>query len=237
MGKVATKELTTQLKAYATKQLGVDLIGICTAADLDVLEPVYVGWTIRVYTRRVCEVLPEACSVIVIGYHVWDDAHELAVRRGQGWSYPGYAPMAIQARSLALWLERQGHRIYAAYPLISLKRAAQLAGLGAYGKHSLIITPQYGPWVRLVPVLTDAELVPDAPFEVDLCNGCEACVTACPVNALTPYAVDPDRCLVGIHLRPDADRLSKELLDRYEPQITTHAHLMCTVCQKACPVG
>ena len=56
------------------------------------------------------------------------------------------------------------------------------------------------------------------------------------VGALTPYIVDADRCLVGRHLDSPSDEL-RPLLARYEPQVSTHAHLMCTECQKVCPLG
>ena len=68
------------------------------------------------------------------------------------------------------------------------------------------------------------------------------------VGALTPYIVDADRCLVGRHLDSPFDSPStrlragssdelRPLLARYEPQVSTHAHLMCTECQKVCPLG
>jgi len=223
------------LRAYATAQLGVDLIGVCAASDLDTLDPIYVGWTIRRHTGRVRDLLPDARSIVVLGYRVWDEVHEVAVRQGQSWSYLGYAPLAAQRQGLALWLERQGYHAYARYPLISMKHAARLAGLGSFGKQSLIVTREYGPWVRLGIVVTDAELAPDAPFEENLCGECEACVMACPVGALTPYIVDDTACLVGRHVAGPPNEI-KELLARYEPQITPHAHLMCTACQKACPL-
>jgi len=230
-----SEELSARLKAYATVQLGVDLIGVCAASDLDALDPIYVRWTIRQHTDRVRDLLPGARSIVVLGYHVWDEIHEVAVRRGQGWSYLGYAPLAAQSRGLALWLERQGYHTYARYPLISMKNAARLAGLGSFGKQSLIVTPEYGPWVRLGAVITDAELAPDAPFEENLCGECEACVVACPVGALTPYVVDDTACLVGRHAADPPDEI-RELLACYEPQITSHAYLMCTACQKMCPL-
>lgn len=67
--------------------------------------------------------------------------------------------------------------------IISQKHAAQAAGLGTIGRHSLLITPEFGSMVWLGAVLTNAELAPD-PLLPSLCTDCGACVAACPVNAL-----------------------------------------------------
>lgn len=232
--------LAEELKNFTFKDLRVDLLGICKAEDLDFLEPVYVGWIYKRYTERVRDIFPEGRSVVVLGYHVWDDIHEVAVQRKRGWSYPGYSSLSVQYYRLVNWLKEHGFFVYSNYPLLSYKQAARLAGLGVYGKQSLIITPQFGPWVRLALVVTDAGLVPDEPFGEDLCGNCTTCIEACPVGALTPYMVDPDRCLVGVTLREDEDwrlKVDPELRKLYEPRVTEHAHLMCTACQKACPIG
>jgi epoxyqueuosine reductase QueG len=229
-------ELAAAVKAYAV-EIGLELAGVVSVDVLDALPRTWVGWTIRSYTERIREHLPEARSVVMLGCHVWDDILEAAVRRGEGWHYPGYWALSARARDVAIFLERQGYRAYLGGPLVSWKQAARLAGLGTYGKNALLVTPDFGPWVRLAAVITDAPMAHDIPFEDDLCGDCEACLAACPVGALTPYTVDPDRCLVGVHLGPEAARADEALLARYESQITPLAHLMCTACQKACPLG
>lgn len=67
--------------------------------------------------------------------------------------------------------------------IISQKHAAQAAGLGTIGRHSLLITPEFGSMVWLGAVLCDRELEPDEVKE-NICNNCNLCVGACPVNAL-----------------------------------------------------
>jgi epoxyqueuosine reductase QueG len=138
---------------------------------------------------------------------------------------------------MAFFLEDKGYSTYRGYPLISYKMAAQLAGLGVYGKNSLIVTPQFGPWVRFTVLLTTASLEEDLPAKEDLCGKCAKCIKACPLGALTPYKVDPDRCLVGIHLNDKVNEKLKELIDKYEPSLTSQSHLMCTACQKVCKIG
>lgn len=67
--------------------------------------------------------------------------------------------------------------------IVSLKHAAQAAGLGAIGRHSLLITPEFGSMVWLGAVLVDAPLDPD-PMLDNPCTNCGACVQVCPVHAL-----------------------------------------------------
>lgn len=68
--------------------------------------------------------------------------------------------------------------------IISQKHAAQAAGLGTIGRHSLLITPQYGSMVWLGAVLSEQEFEPD-PLLTPICNNCNLCVEICPINALS----------------------------------------------------
>lgn len=67
--------------------------------------------------------------------------------------------------------------------IISLKHAAEAAGLGTIGRHSLLITPEFGSMVWLGAVLCAQELESDNKKEA-ICNDCGLCVEACPINAL-----------------------------------------------------
>ena len=67
--------------------------------------------------------------------------------------------------------------------IISQKHAAQAAGLGTIGRHSLLITKQFGSMVWLGSVLCEAEIEPDEMME-NICTHCNKCVHICPVNAL-----------------------------------------------------
>lgn len=77
--------------------------------------------------------------------------------------------------------------------IVSLKHAAQAAGLGSIGRHSLLITPQLGSMVWLGAILTNEELEPD-PLPEPVCTNCGLCVRACPVNALAQPEVDQQAC-------------------------------------------
>lgn len=77
--------------------------------------------------------------------------------------------------------------------IISQKHAAQAAGLGTIGRHSLLITPEFGSMVWLGAVLTEAAFTPDEP-KAPICTGCNFCVDACPVNALEKTELDQPAC-------------------------------------------
>ena len=77
--------------------------------------------------------------------------------------------------------------------IVSLKHTAQAAGLGTIGRHSLLLTPEFGAMVWLGAVLTDAELEPD-PLLEPICTDCGLCVHSCPVNALAQPEVDQAAC-------------------------------------------
>ena len=77
---------------------------------------------------------------------------------------------------------------------VSFKYAASRAGLGVYGRSSLIITPQFGPRVRFGLVLTDAPLEADQPPRMDFCTGCQVCMKLCPGKAITEKGHDRVKC-------------------------------------------
>lgn len=65
-----------------------------------------------------------------------------------------------------------------------LQEAAVSAGLGWLGKNRIIITPQYGTHVSFSMIVTNAPLVPNKPFEEDLCGDCDLCLKTCPTGAI-----------------------------------------------------
>ena len=77
--------------------------------------------------------------------------------------------------------------------IISQKHAAQAAGLGTIGRHSLLITPEFGSMVWLGTILTDAALEPD-PLKASICDNCNLCVKICPINALEHVEMNQQAC-------------------------------------------
>ena len=84
------------------------------------------------------------------------------------------------------WVESNGRKEQFGH--ISLKHAAELAGLGRIGRNYLLTNSEYGNHLWLSAVLTNAELVPDKKAKYKICEKCNKCVESCPSGALGDLA-------------------------------------------------
>ena len=103
--------------------------------------------------------------------------------------------------------------------------AAKYAGLGTLGLHHSLITPEYGPRVRLGSIFTAAALPGDPVAAEDHCNGCRVCERLCPAGALRRA----DGEVVG--------HLDKDACTRHHIVLRAEKRWPCGVCVKVCPVG
>jgi len=123
---------------------------------------------------------------------------------------------------------------------ICLKKAAVLAGIGAQGKHTVVVSPIHGSYLRFAAVLTSAELEDDRAFTDDLCRNCMRCIDACPAKALTPFTININRCMVYASENPSSGNVSadvRELERRLIKRPSKHGFIECTICLDSCPIG
>jgi epoxyqueuosine reductase QueG len=102
--------------------------------------------------------------------------------------------------------------------------AGKYAGLGTIGFNHTLLTKDYGPRVRIVSVLTEAEIEPDAVQEKNLCIHCGMCARCCPTDAFFDIG------------KPVA-YMDKYKCARYHQKLREHYCYPCGVCIKVCPVG
>lgn len=119
---------------------------------------------------------------------------------------------------------------------VFLKDAAVLAGIGVMGRNNLVVTPRYGPRVRLRGLLVDCPLGYSSPLEdFAPCTGCTApCLQACPEAAFTGGGYQRERCQ-----RQMAKNEAAKIVLR-SPVVgmpTRYKVAYCRRCELACPVG
>lgn len=150
------------------------------------------------------------------------------------------ARLNLVASKVAGAVQRSGFR---AYPVpasdrfdnericavFSHKLAAHLAGLGWIGRSCLLVTPDAGPRVRFVTVLTDAPLVAGTPMEVQ-CGDCSECVDACPVQAFTGRLFREDEPREARYDARKCELFFKAMENEGRPAV-------CGLCLHACPHG
>jgi len=103
--------------------------------------------------------------------------------------------------------------------------AGKYAGLGTIGASHNLLTPEFGPRVRLVSVFTSASLPPDPTIAEELCIQCAACARCCPKKAIS---MRKDRLI--------ADYDKTACLEMHE-ELTARRCYPCGICSKVCPVG
>ena len=251
-------QLADAVRAEATR-LGFDLVGITpavTPAGFDHLQE----WLRRGYAGEMSYmprredayehpsgVLPEVRSLIVVGLNYFNadyesDQDETTSPQATG-RIARYAVGTTDYHDVLKSLLKQLGRflqdklpecrtrsVVDTAPLLE-RDFAVLAGLGWFGKNTMLINKRIGSWFFLGALLTDAELTPDAPHATSHCGTCTRCLEACPTDAFPePGVLDARRCI---------SYLTIELRDQPIPQDLREGMgnwvFGCDICQDVCP--
>lgn len=149
----------------------------------------------------------------------------------------------LKKKLLALlhWIEGEvGRELPAARAYVDTgpvleRELARRAGLGWFGRNTMLIHPRRGSYFFLGSLLLELELEPDAPFEEDRCGTCSACVDACPTGALLGRdadgapVIDATRCISYLTIEHRGP-IPRELRPRIGNRIYG-----CDICQEVCP--
>jgi epoxyqueuosine reductase len=253
MSTVAQQPRLEQRLERHARELGFELFGIAPATSADGFAHLQ-DWLARGfagemdYLRRHGDarqhpeaLLPNVRSVVMVGMNyapgpgVDEQADGLRgkiARYAAGKDY--HDVLRRKLNELLAWVQHeapgtQGRGVVDTAPLLE-RDFARRAGLGWFGKNTMLINKRLGSYCFLGALLLDRELGVNAPFEADHCGSCRRCLDACPTDAFAgPYQLDARRCISYLTVE-----LRGPIPEELRPGIGDWI-FGCDVCQEVCP--
>lgn len=240
--------------------LGIDDVGIAGAAEYQSPK-----------SYEITKFLPDAKSIIVLAFKVPSSCESPSLSAALN----SYLDLGAFARAssyrITRFLENKYKAKVASLPLsypfeihndrkaiadFSQRHAAVAAGLGTFGRHNLLIHPQFGTRVNFTSIVTNLELKPSPKPKEEFCINCNICVENCPGQALDvagktdimkcmkhslPYGIGGDITFwIKFHgSSPEEQRemLMSEQYGRLRQSLYLGNQYQCFNCLKLCPVG
>ena len=183
---------------------------------------------------------PEAESIIVVALnyytpHEHEENHDKGKISRYAWGDDYHDVLKEKLRELFDWIkmenpEAEGKICVDTAPIMD-KAWAVRAGLGWLGKHSNVITKEYGSWIFIGEILLNFALEYDNKMVEDHCGTCTACLDACPTGAIIePYIVDSKACISYATIELRSDKLPDEISENLNGWLYG-----CDICQDVCP--
>lgn len=250
----SASSLSQRLKDEA-RRLGFDLVGIAPAISppgfprfLDWLERGFAG-EMHYLPRRAAayehpdKVLAGVRSVVMVAVNYKTESPQASTipadqtARIARYAHPSgdyHDFLRTRLKQLGDWLHEQSpscrtRTVVDTAPLLE-RDFARLAGLGWFGKNTLLIHKRAGSFLYLAGLLTDIALDPDEPHHTAHCGTCTRCLDVCPTQAFPePYVLDATKCLAYFNIENDG------------PIPVEHRAAMgnwvfgCDLCQDVCP--
>ncbi len=238
-----TREQLIKSQAYA---LGFDLVGITTLGEV-ATHPNFKSWVNAGHAGEMEYLergsikrsdtrspVPNVRSAIVVALDYGG--------RTQAGPFARYARsddyhdvMLAKLNELHVWLEKQegtslNAKAYVDTGPILERDLARKAGLGWFGKNTMLVNQKMGSFFFIGTLLVDIDLVPDAPFEADRCGTCTRCIDACPTGALESERVlNATKCISYLTIE-----LRGSIPENLRAPMGTHVY-GCDICQDVCP--
>jgi epoxyqueuosine reductase len=176
------------------------------------------------------KLLPGARTVVSAALCYWAPAPESGPGEGR---LPRYT-WTDRYAELREKLDALGSRLGGSYRVLVDanqhvdREGAARAGVGFYGKNTMLITRRHGSWVVLGTLVTELEIEPSPPLALD-CGSCRLCIDACPTGALDdPGVLDSTRCLSYWTQAPGS------IPEQYREELGVQVY-GCDICQDVCP--
>lgn len=246
------RELSGLIKQRALAA-GFEKVGIVSATPLDAerdqlktwLDRGFhgqMGWMARQPESRTDprQIFPGCRSVVVVAKNYYtpanhsDDPATGKVSR-YAWGDDYHDVVGEKLRSLLASIKKiipsaEGKVCVDIQPMMD-KAWAVRAGLGWLGKHTNVITTEYGSWVFIGELLLNLELDYDSNISEDHCGSCTLCIEACPTAAITePYVVDSNKCISYATIEWREPEIPKPIGDNLQGWLYG-----CDICQDVCP--
>lgn len=247
-----TLELTNLIKQRALAE-GFEKVGIVRAQTLEEAGYRLNDWLARGYHGSMTwmarepqsrtdprKIFPGARSVVVVAKNYYtpskhsDDFATGKVSR-YAWGDDYHEVIGSRLNTLLTWIktempESEGKICVDIQPMMD-KAWAVRAGLGWIGKHTNLITPEYGSWVFIGELILNLDLEYDGPDVEDHCGTCTLCVDSCPTQAITePYVVDSTKCISYATIELRDSELPPAVAENLEGWLYG-----CDICQDVCP--
>jgi epoxyqueuosine reductase len=243
--------LETRIKHQA-RALGFELAGVAPAGDADGFAHLE-DWLTQGFAgemdympryaqarRHPDSILPTVRSVVMVGinYKPATCNRQPAANTGRISCYAGgvdyHGVLREKLKQLLEWIQREvrgtrGRAVVDTAPLLE-RDFARRAGLGWFGKNTMLLHKKLGSYFFLGALLLDLDLPADEPFGTSHCGTCTRCLEACPTDAFVgPYQLDARRCIsyLTIELRGPIPDDFRHSMDDWI--------LGCDVCQEVCP--
>jgi epoxyqueuosine reductase len=238
-----------------TRTLGFELVGIAPATEADGFAHLQ-NWLAQgfagemEYMSRHAEahrhpgaILPDVKSVVMVGINYkpstqYSVLSTEASSTGRISCYAGgldyHDVIRAKLKALLEWIQQEapgtrGRAVIDTAPLLE-RDFARRAGLGWFGKNTMLLDKKLGSYFFLGALVLDLALAVDEPFETAHCGTCTRCLDACPTDAfVAPYQLDARRCIsyLTIELRGPIPEELRHMMDDWI--------FGCDVCQDVCP--